>query len=73
MPGFISRRILAGEDGMWVDLIFWKSLREFLRAAEAFQSIASAQTLFALLDPDANRMYHLELVYEDMLAEASQV
>ena len=72
MPGFISRRILVGEDGMWVDLIYWNNLEVFLRAAEEFQNIASAQTLFGLLDPGANRMYHLEQVYEDILAETSR-
>lgn len=65
MPGFRGRKLLAGEDGLWVDLVEWDSMDEALAAAQAFTNIPSALPMIEMLDPDTIRMYHLEPVYED--------
>lgn len=71
MPGFRSRRLLAGADGLWVDLVEWDSLEEALQAAEAFTNEPSAQPMIAMLDADTIRMYHLETMYVDVHAAGS--
>jgi len=71
MPGFRSRRLLAGEDGLWVDLVSWDSLEEAMQAAQAFTANPSAQPMVDMLDADTVRMYHLEIVYEDNGTEQS--
>lgn len=67
MPGFRSRTLLAGEGGLWVDLVYWDSLEEALQAAQAFTEIPSALPMIAMLNSDTIRMYHLEPVYEDVV------
>ena len=67
MPGFRSRRLLAGEDGLWVDLVLWDSMEDALQAARAFEHIPSALPMIGMLNGETIRMYHLEPVYEDHL------
>jgi hypothetical protein len=72
MPGFLSRRLLAGEDGLWVDLVMWDSMQEALQAAQIFKDLPSGLPMIEMLDGDSVRMYHLEPVYEDELPMISR-
>ena len=67
MSGFLSRQLLAGEDGLWIDLVRWNSMEEAIRAAEIFPTLESAQPMEAMLDFSSVKMYHMELVLEDVL------
>ena len=66
MSGFLSRHLLAGEDGLWIDLVRWNSMEEALEAAEIFPTLPSAQPMEAMLDFSSVKMYHMELIFEDL-------
>ncbi len=49
MPGFRRRRLLAGEDGLWVDLVMWNSVQEALQAAQTFEHLSSTLPMIEML------------------------
>lgn len=50
MEGFIRREVLKGADGEWVDIIYWRSMADAQRAAEAFAEIPAGQKFVELVD-----------------------
>jgi heme-degrading monooxygenase HmoA len=65
MPGFLSRQLLLEHQGLWFDIVHWRSMEAALAAADALMKLESAQPINAMLDPVTLKMYHLELVYQD--------
>lgn len=59
LPGFLTRELLKGEDGLWVDVVHWRSEAEALAAAEAFPTIPEMAPFVAMLDETAMTMLHL--------------
>ena len=68
LEGYIRRELWLGEDGRFVDVLYWDSLEKAQQAAEIFPSLPSAQPFEALLDFSSMSMRHLKQVrvYEDM-------
>jgi hypothetical protein len=58
-PGFLRRRVLHGDDGLWVDVLDWTTLDEALRAAEAIEAQPGIEQQLAVLDMASLRMLHL--------------
>jgi hypothetical protein len=67
MSGFQSRLLLAGADGLMIDLLRWNSMEEALKAMEIFPTLESARPMEAMIDLTQMQMYHMEPVYEDIL------
>lgn len=61
-PGFIRRELAKGEDGQWLDMVYWQSLHDAQRAAQAFPTHPSARRFEHLLDVSSVTMLHLEQV-----------
>lgn len=61
MDGFIERYLAQGDDGMWVDLVYWRDLASARAAADAVMKIPAAQEFFALIDQESMRFVHLEI------------
>ena len=62
-PGYLSRELLRGDDGLWVDVVHWRSLAEAQQAMAHFPNLPSAQAFGALMDGETLRMLHLERVW----------
>jgi hypothetical protein len=58
----VRRELLRGDQGLWVDVVHWRSLSEALAAAEQFPTLPSAQVFGSLMDGESIRMMHLEQV-----------
>jgi len=41
-PAFLDARLAEGEDGVWTDVVRWKSLQDAQAAAQAFPEIPEA-------------------------------
>lgn len=59
LPGFLSRELLKGDDGLWVDLVHWRSKAEALAAAEAFGMMPEVAAFASLIDEQEMTMLHL--------------
>jgi len=59
MSGFIRRELLRGDDGQWIDTVYWRSRNDAMRAAEIFPSLACAAALMELLDTESLTMLHV--------------
>ena len=63
MSGFIRRELHRGDDGQWMDTVYWRSRSDAMRAAELFPSLASAAPLMELLDTESLTMLHVAPVH----------
>lgn len=59
LPGFLSRELLKGDDGLWVDLVHWCSAAEAHAAAEAFSTMPEVSAFASMIDETAMTMLHL--------------
>jgi heme-degrading monooxygenase HmoA len=61
-PGYLSRELLKHDDGLWVDLVHWRSKAEALAAAEAFATLPEVASFGAMIDETRLTMLHLDQV-----------
>ena len=52
-PGFLRRELLAGDDGGYVDVLWWQDRRSAQAAMEQVAGSAACSRYFALMDGDA--------------------
>lgn len=60
--GFIKRQLSQGENGHWVDLVWWESLEEAHHAAENIMKDTSCAPFMQAINPDTIQMLHLNPV-----------
>src|SRR5918997_2398355 len=48
-PGFIRRELLKGQDGQWVDLVYWESAEAAARAMEQAANSPACLEYFQLM------------------------
>lgn len=58
LPGFVSRQFGRNEDGGWVDVVRWKSMRDAKHAAEHAGREPAIAALFGLIDMQSVQMRH---------------
>lgn len=58
LPGFLSRELLRGDDGLWVDLVHWQSKVDALAAAEAFGTMPELAAFASMIDETHMTMLH---------------
>ena len=63
VPGFVRRELLRGDDGLWVDVVHWRSLSEALAAMDLMMTQPSAGPFMAALDEQSIEMLHLQQVH----------
>jgi hypothetical protein len=49
-PGFVSRESAAGDDGQWLVIVHWKSVRDAEASMASFASAPAAQRFMAKID-----------------------
>lgn len=57
-PGFIFRRLSAGEDGRWTDTVIWADMETARAAAADFPKQDFAPALMAAIAPGSETMRH---------------
>ena len=60
--GYIDRELLKTEDGLWADVLHWKTMKEAQKAAEVMMGNPAAQGFMQKIDPSSVKMLHLEQV-----------
>lgn len=60
MPGYLHRELSLNDDGLWIDIVHWRSLAEAQAAAQAIMQQPCAANFMTMLDPEQLTMYHLE-------------
>ena len=65
VPGFVRRELLRGDEGLWVDVVHWRSLSEALAAMDLMMTQPSAGPFMAALDEQSIEMFHLQQVHVD--------
>jgi len=65
VPGFVRRELLRGDEGLWVDVVHWRSLSEALAAMDLMMTQPSAGPFMAALDEQSIEMLHLQQVHVD--------
>lgn len=58
--GFVRRELLRGEDGVWVDLVWWSSRETAEAAVTAAMADESFGRYFSLIDDASIDMRHFE-------------
>lgn len=59
LPGFLGRELLRDDDGIWVDIVHWRSKAEALAAAETFGGLPEAAAFASMIDETQMTMLHL--------------
>jgi hypothetical protein len=62
LPGYVRRELLKNDEGQWVDMIYWRSNDEAMKAMEVAMTIPSFLQCFSLLDESTLQMLHLSQV-----------
>lgn len=55
-----TRELLIGNDGEWVDIVYWESLENAQKAQEATMGSEICMPMFQKIDPSSIKMLHLE-------------
>ena len=60
-PGFISRELCREADGdRWIEVVWWRSMRDAHAAAEVAMTSESCAPMFALIEMESMLMVHGE-------------
>lgn len=59
--GFISRTLSLGEDGAWLDVVQWQSMKDAKRAGEKIMSELGDSDCMRMIDPGTVKMSHTRL------------
>ena len=60
--GYIKRQLLKGDEGVWVDVVYWKSRRDLLHAVTQMQEDPSAAGFMQSIDPDSVDVQYCQIV-----------
>lgn len=60
--GLIKWRLCKGEDGIWVEILHWKSLSEAKTAAKTVLKLSSVQAFIKYIDDSTTKSTYLETV-----------
>ncbi|MEM7345239.1 MAG: hypothetical protein AAF485_13450 [Chloroflexota bacterium] len=63
IDGFIKRELSKNEEGLWIDILHWRSLSEALSAAEQIMAAPEGQAFGSLIDPESINMMHVKSHY----------
>jgi len=63
-PGFISRTLTLGEDGIWTDYILWRDRTSARQMAAAFMNEPSVMPFMQAIDPQTVVMRHEVVMWQ---------
>lgn len=57
-PGFVSRELVEGDDGQWVDIVWWETPGHAAAATEAAYASDRCLAMFGMIDMDGLLFLH---------------
>ena len=63
-PGFVSRTLTQGEDGVWTDYILWRDMTSAKQMAAAFMDEPSVIPFMQAIDPETVVMRHEVVMWQ---------
>lgn len=60
--GFIKRTFAKTEGNEWVDVIYWKTMDDAMKASEAAMKSPVCAPMFGMLDEASVKMSHFEVI-----------
>jgi len=60
--GFIKRTFAKSENGEWVDVIYWETMDDAMKASEAAMKSPVCAPMFGMLDDVSVKMHHFEIL-----------
>lgn len=54
--GYIRRELIKGPDGLWFDIVHWKSISEAQQAAKKFEESVACRNYFKIIDQSSIKM-----------------
>lgn len=61
-PGFLARQLIRADDGVWTDLVLWRSRQEAERAAATVTTDPAFAGFMAAIRPDSVAMAHHRVI-----------
>lgn len=62
--GYQRRHLSRAEDGTWLDLVYWATMDDAQRAAQAVMQMPEAMAAFSVIDQSTLQFLHLVPVQE---------
>lgn len=59
--GFIKRTLGKGEDSKWVDVVYWETMENATKVAEATMESPVCAPMFGMIDEVSIKMSHFEI------------
>jgi hypothetical protein len=59
LEGFIRRELLKGEDGRWLDVVYWQTRENADRSEDTIQSLPACARCIAMMDFESLTVSHL--------------
>lgn len=60
-PGFVSRALSRGDDGLWFDVVFWESRATAQAASQSFMTDLGQSAFMVLIDASSVKMSHAQV------------
>lgn len=60
--GFIQRQLFENDEGQWLDLVWWQSHDEAMKAGELIMQDEACQPFMQAIKADTMKMYHLKTI-----------
>ncbi len=64
IAGFISRKLSVTEDGQWVDVLYWSSLKQAKNALQLVVKNKICQDFFKMTDDTTSELLHFNIVID---------
>lgn len=63
-PGFISRQLSKGDDGVWTDYVLWRNMESALAVGKAFPEQPFAPDLMGAIAPGSEQIRHQVVMWQ---------
>lgn len=61
LPGFINRRLGQNDQGLWIDVVEWDTMKAAKDAAELFMTADVVQGFASMINHETIRMGHFDV------------
>lgn len=60
--GFIKRTFAKSENGDWVDVVYWETMDDAIKASGAAMNSPACVPMFGMLDNASVKMFHFDIL-----------
>lgn len=70
-PGLLYRSLSEDDDGLWHDILYWKTMDNAKAASDNFMKHPAGMAMMELVDSNSTQMRHMSAISE-VMGETSQ-